>query len=132
MVSSVLETAWSGVCGRRVYSGSAVFSRVMGVLKGTHESRDVSSTSNARIRRPELLGEAPSIHDLPIPSTDDAFVVRVRYGGVNPVDSNVVEQLTATSTYPFVVDLAFAGLVERVPTVGGRFRRRPAAGEWRQ
>src|SRR5712692_9020219 len=99
MVSSVLETAWSGVCGRRVYSGSAVYSRAMGVLKGTHENHDVSSTSKTRTPRPERLGDSASIHDIPSPCPDDAFVVRVRYGGVNPVDSNVGEQLTATSTY---------------------------------
>ena len=32
------------------------------------------------------LGEAPAIHDLPIPIADDAFLIRVAYAGVNPID----------------------------------------------
>jgi len=62
------------------------------------------------------FGEAPAIHDLPIPAADGAFLIRVRYAGVNPVDYKLVEQLTATSPYPFVMGVDFAGVVERVPT----------------
>jgi NADPH:quinone reductase-like Zn-dependent oxidoreductase len=61
------------------------------------------------------FGEAPAIHDLPTPGADGEFLIRVRYAGVNPADYKVVEGLTATSTYPFVLGLDFAGVVERVP-----------------
>jgi NADPH2:quinone reductase len=61
------------------------------------------------------FGEAPDIHDLPIPAADGAFLIRVRYAGVNPLDNNLLGRLTATSTYPFVVGVDFAGVVERVP-----------------
>jgi NADPH:quinone reductase-like Zn-dependent oxidoreductase len=40
----------------------------------------------------------------------------VRYAGVNPIDYKLLEKLTATSTYPFVMGVDFAGVVERVPT----------------
>jgi NADPH:quinone reductase-like Zn-dependent oxidoreductase len=62
------------------------------------------------------FGEAPAIHDLPIPAAEGAFLIRVRCAGINPVDFKLVEQLTATSTYPFVMGLDFAGVIERVPT----------------
>lgn len=35
--------------------------------------------------------------------------------GVNPLDYKLVERLTATSTYPFILGVDFAGVVERVP-----------------
>src|SRR6478752_2855961 len=60
------------------------------------------------------FGEAPAIHDLPIPAVDGAFLIRVRYAGVNPIDYKLLERLTATSTYPFVVGIDFAGVVEQV------------------
>jgi NADPH:quinone reductase len=63
----------------------------------------------------QSFGEAPAIHDLPIPIADGAFLIRVRYAGVNPIDYKLLEQLTATSTYPFVMGIDFAGVVERVP-----------------
>ena len=63
----------------------------------------------------QRFGEAPAIHDVPIPSADGAFLVRVRYAGVNPIDYKLLERLTATSTYPFVMGIDFAGVVERVP-----------------
>jgi NADPH:quinone reductase-like Zn-dependent oxidoreductase len=59
--------------------------------------------------------EVPAIHELPIPVADGAFLIRVRYAGVNPIDYKLVEQLTATSPYPFVMGIDFAGVVERVP-----------------
>jgi NADPH2:quinone reductase len=62
------------------------------------------------------FGEAPAIHDLPIPDVDSALLIRVRYAGVNPIDYKLLERLTATSTYPFVMGIDFAGVVERVPT----------------
>ena len=61
------------------------------------------------------FGEAPAIHDLPIPSADGAFLIRVKCAGVNPIDYKLVERLTAASTYPFVLGADFAGVVERVP-----------------
>jgi NADPH:quinone reductase-like Zn-dependent oxidoreductase len=48
------------------------------------------------------FGEAPAIHDLPIPAEDGAFLIRVRYAGVNPIDYKLLEKLTATSTYLLV------------------------------
>jgi NADPH:quinone reductase-like Zn-dependent oxidoreductase len=55
------------------------------------------------------FGEAPDIRQLPTPSEDDAVLVRVRFAGVNPMDVKLVERLTATSTYPFVLGVDFAG-----------------------
>jgi NADPH:quinone reductase-like Zn-dependent oxidoreductase len=61
------------------------------------------------------FGEAPALYDLPIPSTDSAFLIRVTYAGINPLDNILVEQLTVTSKYPFVLGVDFAGIVERAP-----------------
>lgn len=61
------------------------------------------------------FGEAPAIHDLPIPAAEGAFLIRVRCAGVNPIDYKLVERLTATSTYPFILGADFAGVAERVP-----------------
>jgi len=61
------------------------------------------------------FGEAPAIHDLPIPPADGAFLIRVRYAGVNPIDYKLVERLTVASTYPFVMGIDFAGVVEHAP-----------------
>jgi NADPH:quinone reductase-like Zn-dependent oxidoreductase len=61
------------------------------------------------------FGEPPSIHDLPVPAADGAVLIRVRFAGVNPLDSNLIGRLTATSAYPFVVGIDFAGIAERVP-----------------
>jgi NADPH:quinone reductase len=58
-------------------------------------------------------GETPAVHDLPIPDADGGFLIRVSYAGVNPLDSNLLERLTATSTYPFVMGIDFAGVIER-------------------
>jgi NADPH:quinone reductase len=66
--------------------------------------------------------EAPAIHELPIPAADGAFLIRVRYAGVNPIDYKLVKQLTATSPYPFVMGMDFAGVVERVPPGERDFR----------
>ncbi len=61
------------------------------------------------------FGDPPAILDLPIPAADGAFLIRVKCAGVNPIDYKLVERLTAASTYPFVVGIDFAGVVERVP-----------------
>jgi NADPH:quinone reductase len=61
------------------------------------------------------FGEAPALHDLPIPSADRAFLIRVKYAGINPLDNILVERLSATSRYPFVLGVDFAGIVERAP-----------------
>ncbi len=61
------------------------------------------------------FGEAPAIHDLPIPAVDGALLIHVAYAGVNPIDYKLIQRLTANSTYPFVIGVDFAGVVERVP-----------------
>jgi NADPH:quinone reductase-like Zn-dependent oxidoreductase len=63
----------------------------------------------------EGLGPAPAIHELPIPSADGAILIRVKSAGVNPIDYKLLERLTAASTYPYVVGIDFAGVVEAVP-----------------
>jgi NADPH:quinone reductase len=63
----------------------------------------------------QAFGESPAIHDLPIPAAHGAFLIRVKYAGVNPIDYKLVERLTAVSPYPFVMGIDFAGVVERVP-----------------
>jgi NADPH:quinone reductase len=60
-------------------------------------------------------GEAPAVHHLPIPSAESAFLIRVTHAGVNPVDFKLLDELTASSTYPFVLGVDFAGVVEHVP-----------------
>ncbi len=61
------------------------------------------------------FGEAPALYDLPIPLADSAFLIRVNYAGVNPLDNILAERLTATSKYPFVLGVDFAGIVESAP-----------------
>ena len=61
------------------------------------------------------FGQPPAILDLPIPAVDSAFLIRVNCAGVNPIDYKLVDRLTAASTYPFIVGIDFAGVVERVP-----------------
>jgi len=61
------------------------------------------------------FGEAPALHDLPTPVADSAFLIRVTYAGINPLDNILAERLTATSKYPFVLGVDFAGIVERAP-----------------
>jgi len=61
------------------------------------------------------FGEAPALYDLPVPSADSAFLIRVTHAGMNPLDNILVERLTATSKYPFVLGVDFAGIVERAP-----------------
>jgi NADPH2:quinone reductase len=66
----------------------------------------------------QSFGEAPAIHDLPVPAASDAFLLRVAYAGLNPLDNNNLARLTAKSTYPYVLGIDFAGVVERVPAGG--------------
>ena len=61
------------------------------------------------------FGDVPAIHDLPIPAAAGAFLIRVKCAGVNPLDYKLIDGLTAKSTYPFVIGVDFAGVVERVP-----------------
>ncbi|HEY4742525.1 MAG TPA: NADP-dependent oxidoreductase [Candidatus Acidoferrales bacterium] len=68
------------------------------------------------------FGESPAILDLPIPSADGGFLIRVKYAGVNPIDYKLVERLAAKSTFPFVLGADFAGIVERVPPGETDFR----------
>jgi NADPH:quinone reductase-like Zn-dependent oxidoreductase len=44
-----------------------------------------------------------------------AFLLRVAYAGVNPLDNNNLARLTASSAYPYVAGIDFAGIIERVP-----------------
>ena len=64
------------------------------------------------------FGAAPAVHDLPVPAAQEAFLIRVRYAGVNPMDNNSIARLTADSAYPFVLGVDFAGVVERAPAPG--------------
>src|SRR5277367_2161039 len=68
------------------------------------------------------FGETPAIHDLPVPAGDGAFLLRVVYAGVNPLDNNNLARLTASSVYPYVLGVDFAGIVERVPAGGNDLR----------
>jgi NADPH:quinone reductase-like Zn-dependent oxidoreductase len=61
------------------------------------------------------FGEPPSVQDLPVPVADGAVLIRVRFAGVNPLDNSLLGRLSATSSYPFVVGVDFAGVAERVP-----------------
>jgi NADPH:quinone reductase len=68
------------------------------------------------------FGEPPAILDLPIPAAEGSFLIRVKCAGVNPIDYKLVERLTAASTYPFVMGIDFAGVVERAPAGERDFR----------
>ena len=50
------------------------------------------------------------------PRPDGAILIRVKNAEVNAIEYKLLEKLTATSTYPFVMGIEFAGVVERVPT----------------
>ena len=36
------------------------------------------------------FGEPPSVRDLPVPADDGTVLIRVRFAGVNPLDSNLL------------------------------------------
>jgi NADPH:quinone reductase-like Zn-dependent oxidoreductase len=61
------------------------------------------------------FGEAPGVHELPVPAADGEFLIRVSHAGVNPLDLSLLGRLTAASAYPFVVGVDFAGVIERAP-----------------
>lgn len=64
----------------------------------------------------ERFGDPPRILDLPTPTADDGYVVRVTVAGVNPVDYKLLNSLTAQSSFPFVVGVDFAGVLDVVPS----------------
>jgi NADPH:quinone reductase-like Zn-dependent oxidoreductase len=68
------------------------------------------------------FGQPPTIHKLPIPAEDGEFLIRVTYAGLNPLDSILVDRLTAASSYPFVMGVDFAGVIVRVPPGVHNFR----------
>jgi NADPH:quinone reductase-like Zn-dependent oxidoreductase len=61
------------------------------------------------------FGGAALITDLPAPTADDSVLIRVSYAGVNPVDWQLVDQLSPSSPFPFVIGVDVAGVVESVP-----------------
>ena len=77
------------------------------------------------------FGEAPAILDLPVPAEDGAFLIRVKFAGVNPIDYKLVDRLTASSPFPFVLGADFAGVVEAVPAGIPTFAWAIAFLEWR-
>jgi NADPH:quinone reductase len=51
------------------------------------------------------FGEPASVQNLPVPAVDDAVLVRVRFAGVNPLDSNAVDVIDAVhAAHPDGVD----------------------------
>jgi NADPH:quinone reductase-like Zn-dependent oxidoreductase len=63
----------------------------------------------------ERFGQGPAVVDLPRPVAGDGYLVRVTYAGVNPVDYKLVDRLTSESSYPFVLGVDFAGVLEEAP-----------------
>jgi NADPH:quinone reductase-like Zn-dependent oxidoreductase len=61
------------------------------------------------------FGEPPAIHNLPIPAVDGVFLMLVRCAGVTPLDSLLIDRLTLTSQFPFVMGIDFAGIIGRAP-----------------
>ena len=61
------------------------------------------------------FGESALMTDLPAPGAEDSVLIRVSYAGVNPVDWQLVDQLTPNSPFPFVLGVDVAGLAEHVP-----------------
>jgi NADPH:quinone reductase-like Zn-dependent oxidoreductase len=59
--------------------------------------------------------ETPAFQNLPIPVAKTGYLVRVNYAGVNPIDFKLLDRLTAESSFPVVVGLDFAGVLEQVP-----------------
>jgi NADPH:quinone reductase-like Zn-dependent oxidoreductase len=64
----------------------------------------------------EQLGDAPAILELAKPTSPDGYVVRVTHAGVNPLDYKLVDSLTSQSSYPFVLGIDFAGVLEELPS----------------
>lgn len=61
------------------------------------------------------FGDSPALCELPVPGAEHSVLVRVSRAGVNPVDWQLVEQLTTSSPFPFVMGVDVVGVVERVP-----------------
>jgi NADPH:quinone reductase-like Zn-dependent oxidoreductase len=61
------------------------------------------------------FGEHPAVLDVPAPAADGEFLIRVSYAGVNPTDYKRMERLTASSAYPAVIGVDFAGMIDRTP-----------------
>lgn len=61
------------------------------------------------------FGESALMTDLPAPGAEDSVLIRASYAGVNPVDWQLVDQLTPNSPFPFVLGVDVAGLAEHVP-----------------
>src|ERR1700683_4834321 len=68
------------------------------------------------------FGEAPAILDLPVPADEGAYLIRVKFAGVNPIDYKLVERLTAESKFPFVLGADSSGVIERVPAGRNEYR----------
>ena len=79
----------------------------------------------------EHFGDAPGVREIPIPETADAYLIRVRCAGVNPIDYMSLDHLTAAAKLPYVVGFDFAGVVERVPTGERDFAVGTASVGWR-
>jgi NADPH:quinone reductase-like Zn-dependent oxidoreductase len=68
------------------------------------------------------FGKAPALQEIPVPTADDGYLIRVRYAGVNPLDYKLLQWLAENSKYPFVMGVDFAGVVERAPAGQQDFR----------
>jgi NADPH:quinone reductase len=68
------------------------------------------------------FGKVPALQELPVPGADGAYLIRISCAGVNPLDYKLLGWLTATSKYPFVMGVDFAGTVERAPAAGNGLR----------
>ena len=61
------------------------------------------------------FGEPPPVCGLPVPAAGGTVLIRVRFAGVNPLDSSLLGRLTAAWPYRFVAGIDFAGVAGRVP-----------------
>lgn len=67
----------------------------------------------------EQLGGSPRLIEIPAPSADGTYSVRVSTSSVNPVDHKLLGKLKSDSHFPFVMGIDFAGtLVGNVPSSG--------------
>ena len=98
---------------------------------GIYLSRHVVWRSGCAHSLYRSFGELASVQDLPVPTADAEVLIRVRFAGVNPLDNNLLGRLTATSSYPFVVGIDFAGVAERVPAEPMACRPATGSSAWR-
>ncbi len=70
----------------------------------------------------QKFGDVPKIHNLPVPFAENGILIRVNYAGVNPVDYKLVERLTTSSKFPFILGVDFAGIVENIPSGEHNFK----------